>query len=181
MWLKAADYSIHQRCKHNSCGRVLYECSNKLSLSGDCERASACGNEDFSTRLVLSYSMTSVVSCEIEGRLGFGRRNGSCCCLSAGWVVLHPVFSLGDTKTQQRGEERLPTAKLFSQQVTGTCFLFSVCKSNTIYILQCSQVDTCGEHRVLLLDSRHHSVQVLYYSSWSDAEKATTLFKKKKW
>ena len=73
------------------------------------------------------------------------------------------LLSLRDTNTQQRGEERLPTAKLFSQlsRQVASCLCMQI-KHYTFHGTHaCTQVDACCEHHVLLLDSRHHSVQVI--------------------
>lgn len=81
------------------------------------------------------------------------------------------LFSLRATNTQERGEERLPTAKLFSQlsqQVNETCFL-SPYAAQTQYTFDSTHTRAHSrEHHVLLLDSRHRSVQV---HPWCIAER----------
>lgn len=89
---------------------------------------------------------------------------------------LYILLSLRDTNAPQRGEERLPTDKLFSQlsqQVTGTCFLSLYANKLSIHSATQTQVHIrvvstmCWERKHVCFFFRIIDVQGLAGSLWN--------------
>lgn len=111
----------------------------------------------------LQYAQSRI--CETGGSMYVGWRNESCCVQLA--EPLPILFSLRDTNTEQRGAERLPAAKLFSQLSRHFGFSFFICLLKPLVpdfqmthcTHTCTSVAACCDQHVLLLDCCHYSVK----------------------